>query len=109
VTSPGKGRGRTPPPLLDAAAVTAGLAALPGWRAEGGALRKEFTFPDFAGAFAFMTRVAAEAERLGHHPDWSNSYRRVVVALSTHESGGITQRDLDLARACEEAAGGRGG
>lgn len=73
-----------------------------GWDASSGALRKTFTFDDFAGAFAFMTRVAAEAERLDHHPDWSNSWNRVVIDLVTHDAGGaITDLDLELARAID--------
>ncbi|MCH2216359.1 MAG: 4a-hydroxytetrahydrobiopterin dehydratase [Flavobacteriales bacterium] len=61
-------------------------------------LIKEFQFKDFSEAFAFMTRVAIEAEKLCHHPEWSNVYNRVVINLSTHDEGGVvTQKDRDLA------------
>lgn len=72
-----------------------------GWDAGSGVLRKTFTFADFAEAFAFMTRVAAEAERLDHHPDWSNSWNQVVVELVSHDVGSITERDLLLAAAID--------
>ena len=62
------------------------------------AYAKRKRLPDFSAAFAFMTRVALLAEAAGHHPDWSNVYNRVSIALSTHDAGGITERDLDLAR-----------
>lgn len=73
------------------------------WRIEGGALAKSFTFPDFKAAFAFMTRVAAKAEALNHHPDWTNIYNRVDIRLSTHDAGGLTQLDFALAQMIEEA------
>ena len=68
-----------------------------GWQVVDGKLHREFAFGDFAEAFAFMARVAAEAERLDHHPDWSNSWNRVVIDLVTHEAGGITELDRSLA------------
>lgn len=86
-------------PRLDDAAITAALEALPGWRREGDTLRRDFTFDSFARAFGFMASCALVAERLDHHPDWTNVYRRVHVTLTTHDSGGITERDLALARA----------
>jgi 4a-hydroxytetrahydrobiopterin dehydratase len=64
-------------------------------------LRKEFVFRDFAGAWAFMTRVAAEAERMNHHPDWSNSWNRVVIDLVSHDVGTVTERDVRLATAID--------
>jgi 4a-hydroxytetrahydrobiopterin dehydratase len=73
-----------------------------GWAVVEGKLHRELEFADFAEAFAFMGRVAVEAERLGHHPDWSNSWNRVVIDLVTHDAGGrITELDLELARAIE--------
>lgn len=72
-----------------------------GWTVEGEVLRKEFVFADFAEAFAFMTRVAVEAERLDHHPDWSNSWNRVVVELTSHDVGHLTDRDVRLALAID--------
>jgi len=68
-----------------------------GWRHEGNALRREFTFADFAEAFAFMTSVADMAEAADHHPDWSNSYNKVAIALTSHDKGCVTQRDSSLA------------
>jgi 4a-hydroxytetrahydrobiopterin dehydratase len=68
-----------------------------GWRHEGNALRREFTFADFAEAFAFMTSVANMAEAADHHPDWSNSYNKVAIALTSHDKGRVTQRDSSLA------------
>lgn len=70
-----------------------------GWELVDGRLHRELTFPDFAAAFAFMTRVAAEAERLDHHPDWSNSWNRVTIDLVSHDAGTLTARDLALATA----------
>lgn len=74
------------------------LGTLDGWRAKGAAIAKSFTFKDFSQAFAFMARVALLAEKAGHHPDWSNSYNRVSITLSTHDAGGVTQKDIELAR-----------
>ena len=68
-----------------------------GWEKVDGRLHRELTFDDFASAFAFMTRVARLAEEADHHPDWSNSWNRVTIDLTSHDSGGITQRDLRLA------------
>jgi 4a-hydroxytetrahydrobiopterin dehydratase len=80
------------------------LAKLKGWReAEGGkAISKTFAFDDFSGAFGFMARVALIAEKMDHHPDWSNSYDKVVVRLSTHDAGGVTDADISLAKAMDE-------
>lgn len=76
------------------------------WRDEDGALGKTFRFTDFSHAFAFMTRVALAAERMDHHPDWRNVWNRVEVRLSTHDAGGITDRDFRLAEVMQAAAGG---
>ena len=85
----------------------AALAGLPGWQldAEAGAIRQSFRFGDFSAAFAFMTRVAMAAEKADHHPDWSNSWNRVDIALSTHSAGGLTQLDFDLAAVIDTAVG----
>ena len=86
---------------LDEAA-RAGLAtALPGWSlAEGhDAIRREFRFRDFSEAWGFMARVALLAEAQDHHPEWSNVYNRVEILLTTHDAGGLSERDLRLARA----------
>jgi 4a-hydroxytetrahydrobiopterin dehydratase len=90
--------------VLDAEAVAAALHELPGWELRDGKLQRALVFEDFAAAFAFMTRVALEAERLDHHPDWSNVWNRVAITLWTHDAGGLTQRDLALARRIERAA-----
>lgn len=84
-------------PLTDAE-LAAALAGLPGWTEVDGRLCAEFRFADFAAAFAFMTAVAAEAEALDHHPDWSNSWNTVTVALRTHDVGALTGLDVELAR-----------
>ena len=68
-----------------------------GWRHEDNALRREFTFTNFKEAFAFMTSVAEMAEAADHHPDWSNSYNTVAIALTSHDKGCVTQRDSSLA------------
>ncbi len=67
------------------------------------AITREFVFPDFNRAFAFMTQVALAAEKADHHPEWSNVYNKVRVTLTTHDAGGVTQKDLELARFADEA------
>jgi 4a-hydroxytetrahydrobiopterin dehydratase len=76
------------------------LRALPEWTWDGDAkaIRRSFRFRDFSEAFGFMTRVALAAEKADHHPDWSNSWNRVDVALTTHSEGGLSRRDVALAR-----------
>ena len=69
------------------------LAAHPGWRRDGSVLRRSYEFSNFRAAFAFMTRVALIAERLFHHPEWSNVYNRVELAITSHDVGGLTARD----------------
>ena len=68
-----------------------------GWRHEDNALRREFKFTNFAEAFAFMSAIASMAEVADHHPDWSNSYNTVTIALTSHDKGRVTQRDSSLA------------
>ena len=68
-----------------------------GWRHEDNALRREFSFTNFKEAFAFMTAIAEMAEAADHHPDWSNSYNTVSIALTSHDKGCVTQRDSSLA------------
>ena len=77
---------------LDDAAVSAKLAGLPGWDVEGGQLRRTIVFADFSEAFGFMARVALVAETMNHHPDWSNSWNKVEVAISSHDAGGLTDQ-----------------
>jgi 4a-hydroxytetrahydrobiopterin dehydratase len=76
-------------------------AALPLWAADGEHLKRTFRFQDFSEAFAFMTRVALLAEQQDHHPEWFNVYNRVEIALTTHDAGGLSARDLRLAKAID--------
>ena len=78
-----------------------GSASLPDWSVIDGKLHREYKFPDFTHAFGFMAAVATVAEKMDHHPDWSNVYNRVTVDLSTHDAGGITELDFQLARSME--------
>ena len=77
--------------------ITRRMAEIPGFRREGDKLLADFKFASFVEAFAFMTNVAFVAEKLDHHPEWSNVYNRVHVALTTHDSGGITELDFTFA------------
>ena len=81
------------------------LAPLTHWRHDErrGAITREFTFADFTQAFAFMTQVALVAEKNNHHPEWFNVFNRVDITLTTHDAGGLSQRDIDLARFADEA------
>jgi len=83
-----------------------GLAGLPDWQVTPGrdAIRRVFVFRNFSEAFAFMTRSALMAEKLDHHPEWSNVYKSVDVTLSTHDADGLTELDLKLARAMDKYA-----
>jgi 4a-hydroxytetrahydrobiopterin dehydratase len=74
------------------------IKQLSGWKLTGGELHKSFTFPDFTHAFQFMTDVAREADRLNHHPDWSNSFNKVDITLKTHAAHGLTHYDFQLAQ-----------
>ncbi len=82
------------------------LKNLQGWsEAEGrDAIQKSFRFANFNQAFAFMTRVALKAEKMNHHPEWFNVYNRVDIVLTTHDAGGVTERDVELARFIDKAA-----
>ena len=75
--------------------------SLPGWAVQDGTLVRDFTFDSFSAAWAFMSRVALLAERQDHHPNWSNVYNRVHIALTTHDAGGLTARDTKLAAAID--------
>ena len=77
---------------------TVGLRNLDGWKLVKGHLHRMFEFKDFTQAFAFMKRVALAADRLDHHPNWSNAYNKVIINLSTHSAGGLTKDDFELAR-----------
>ena len=74
------------------------LKNLPGWRIVNEKLHKEFLFESFNQAFGFMTRAAMEIEKMNHHPEWFNVYNRITVELTTHDAGGITKNDVNLAR-----------
>jgi 4a-hydroxytetrahydrobiopterin dehydratase len=85
---------------LDAASRAKALAELAAWREVPGrdAIQRQFTFPDFNTAFGFMSRCALKAEKMDHHPEWFNVYNRVDVTLATHDCGGVSDRDIELAR-----------
>jgi len=88
------------------------LEALPDWSAAPGdrpAIRRKLAFADFNAAFGFMTRVALMADKMDHHPEWSNVYNRVEVLLTTHDAGGVTELDIKMARFIDEAATALGG
>ena len=86
------------------------IAGLMGWQSpDDQAITREFEFPDFARAMAFMTAVAVRADRMDHHPEWSNVYRKVSVRLTTHSAHGLTRLDFELAAYMDEIAQGLGG
>lgn len=94
-----------PNELLDDAVIDARLDEIPGWERRGDALHREFEFADFTAAFGFMASVACVAERLFHHPEWSNVWNKVSVAISNHAAGGITAKDFDFAARVNKLAG----
>lgn len=82
------------------------LSDTPGWSHAEGAIRRTFQFNDFVAAFGFMSSVALAAEKLDHHPNWSNVYNTVEIALNTHDAEGVTDFDFALAARIGELAGG---
>ena len=94
-------------PKLEGEARKSALAELKDWREVPGrdAIARKFVFKDFNEAFGFMTRAALTAEKMDHHPEWSNVYKTVDVTLSTHDAGGVTEKDIALAKAMEKSAG----
>lgn len=86
--------------LSEAARATA-LAELGEWHYDADAISRTLRFGNFSEAFAFMTRVALAAEKAGHHPDWSNVYNRVTITLTTHDAGGLTDKDIALAKSID--------
>jgi 4a-hydroxytetrahydrobiopterin dehydratase len=92
-------------PRLSDTEIEQALADLEGWRREGDDLVRDFVQRDFVAALGLIAQIAALAERANHHPTLTNTYNRVRVALSTHDEGGITERDVALAREIEERAG----
>ena len=75
-----------------------------GWAQEGDFIKRDFTFDNFTHAFGFMTMVAIEAEKSDHHPNWQNVYNKVSISLSTHDAGGLTDQDFDLASKIDQIA-----
>lgn len=81
------------------------LTGLGGWQLEGKAITKQYTFKDFCQAMDFINRLAVVADKeLNHHPEWSNVYNRVTISLTTHDAGGLTEKDFQLAQAAEKIA-----
>lgn len=98
-------RSMSRPPALDMDDIVKAMELLhPDWDLTSGKLHRELTFTDFVSAFACMTEVALVAERIDHHPEWSNVYNRLVIDLATHDPVGITQLDLDLATAIDRSS-----
>ena len=92
------------PAKLSAAEIDAALSELPGWRLVNGKLHRELQFADFVAAFGFMASAALIAQGLDHHPEWFNVWNTVKVDLATHDAGGITALDLELAKSMEKLA-----
>jgi 4a-hydroxytetrahydrobiopterin dehydratase len=89
------------PSPVSQSSLDAHLVAHPAWSLADGKLHRELAFPNFIEAFGFMTRVALIAQSMDHHPEWSNVYGTVVIDLSTHSAGGITEHDLELSNAID--------
>ncbi len=94
----------TEPRTLTADELARAIGDLPDWDIDGRRFRRELRFADFAAAFGFMAEIAVVAEAMGHHPEWSNVYDRVVIELRTHDVGGVSSRDVDLARRIDAIA-----
>lgn len=92
-------------PVLPDAEISAALPSLSGWRRESDLLVRDFVFPNFADAMIFLNKVAEAAEEMDHHPDIDIRYNKVRMALTSHDSGGITRRDLKMARRINEISG----
>jgi 4a-hydroxytetrahydrobiopterin dehydratase len=90
--------------ILTDGEISVAVGRLPGWSVKDGKLHREYKFPDFGHAMGFMMIAAPTIERMEHHPEWANVYNRVTVDLSTHDAGGITQKDCDLAALLEGIA-----
>ena len=91
-------------PRLSESELSSALTQLPGWSLKDGKLHRQYQFSSFVEAFGFMSSVALVAESMGHHPEWFNVYNRVTIDLTTHDSGGITSLDVDLAKRANELA-----
>jgi 4a-hydroxytetrahydrobiopterin dehydratase len=92
------------PKKLTQAEIAAALVKLPGWKVVKAKLHREYKFPDFIHAFGFMATCATAIQAMDHHPEWFNVYGTVKIDLSTHDAGGITQKDIDLAKLLESVA-----
>ena len=86
---------------LSADKIEESLATLKGWAFKDGMIEKSFKFKDFKEAFSTMTRIAFECEQQHHHPNWENVYNNLTIKLNTHDAGGVTQKDIDLAKTIE--------
>ena len=93
-------------PKLSQAEIAGRVKTLSGWTLEGDAIRKQFTFKDFLDAIAFVNRLAPEAERADHHPDILVNYKRVTLTYTTHDAGGLTEKDFAGAAAADRLAAG---
>ncbi len=91
-------------PVIPSSELASTLTQLAGWTVKDDKLHREFKFKSFVEAFGFMSSLALVAEAMGHHPEWFNVYNKVTIDLTTHDSGGITQKDIDLARRANELA-----
>lgn len=91
-------------PKLTDSELAAALESLPGWAVKDAKLHREYRFPDFVHAFGFMATSAIAIEAMNHHPEWFNVWNRVTVDLTTHDSGGITKKDVELAAKLEQIA-----
>jgi 4a-hydroxytetrahydrobiopterin dehydratase len=92
------------PAKLSETEIAAALSKLPEWKLQGGKLHREYRFPNFVAAFAFMTGAALTAQAMDHHPEWFNVWNTVRVDLTTHDAGGVTKLDVELAAAMEKLA-----
>jgi 4a-hydroxytetrahydrobiopterin dehydratase len=93
-------------PLTDSEVATA-LTSLPGWKQSGKAIERHFKFPDFKAAMGFVNRIADAAEKADHHPDFAIHYNQVTLSLWSHDSGGVTKRDLKMAAVINELEGNK--
>ena len=92
---------------LESEEVNRRMTGLSGWELREGKLHREFRFADFAEAFVFMSSMARVAERMNHHPEWCNVYSRVVIDLTTHDVGGLSEKDFEMAAAADRLSGGQ--
>jgi 4a-hydroxytetrahydrobiopterin dehydratase len=97
------------PKKLSEGDVEGALASLPGWKVENGKLHRDYKFANFVDAFGFMASGALVAESMNHHPEWFNVYNSVKIDLTTHDLGGISTNDLEMAKRFESLARARGG